>query len=93
MKYEPMNKYAVIENIDEANKVGSLFTPSSTTSPYRLAKLVAIADCPEAAGFAVGDTVLYDVLGAVDHRINNVMVRTVKILNMVMIVRATEDAK
>lgn len=67
---KPRNKYAWIKTIDEANKVGILFTPASTTNQYRLVKILALDEtCREAEGFEVGQVVLCDMIGVVNHRI------------------------
>lgn len=84
---KPKNKYAWIEPIDEANKVGMLYTPGNLSNQYRLARLRAFdGSCPEAEGYTVGDTVLYDTLGAVEHRIGNRTYTTVKMLNFLAVV-------
>lgn len=83
---KPLNKYAVIKNVPDTGKIGSFFIPHNTTSSYRLAELVSVADCDEAKSLSPGMMVLYDVLGAVDHRVGSQTFTTVKILNIVMIV-------
>lgn len=90
----PKNKYAWIKNLDQDGKVGLLYTAPSATNQYRLAKLLAFdTDCPEAQGYEVGQTVLYDTIGAVEHRIGNAMYTTVKILNVVSIVEEKPAAQ
>lgn len=84
----PKNKYAWIKNIDQADKVGSLYVPGSTTNQYRMATLLAFDDeCSESKGLEVNQTVLYDTIGAVDHRIGNAMYTTVKLLNIIAVVQ------
>lgn len=89
----PKNKYAWIKNIDAADKIGSLYVPGSTSNQYRLATIQAFdEECGESKGLEVGQTVLYDTIGAVDHRIGNAMYTTVKVLNIVAIVKQKEQA-
>lgn len=89
MKLEPRNKYAWIKNLDTAEKIGILYAPGNVSNQYRLATLKAFdSDCPEAKGYEVGQTVLYDTIGAVEHRIGNEMFTTVKILNIVAVVNS-----
>lgn len=92
---EPKNKYAWIEPIGSADKVGGglLYAPGNVTNQYRLAKLCAFdKDCPEAEGYEVGQTVLYDTLGAVEHTLGPHKVWTVKIMNIVAVVHHQEAA-
>lgn len=84
---KPMNKYVVIEPIDEPTKTaGGLFMPGNVTNQYRSAKLIALSECDEARGMNVGDIVLYDTLGAISHRIGNQTITTVKVLNILGVV-------
>lgn len=83
----PRNKYAWIEPLDEANKIGMIFTPGNVSNQYRLAKLLAFdSNCDESKGYEVGQIVLYDTLGAVEHRIGNRMYTTVRMLNFLAVV-------
>lgn len=86
-KLKPRNKYAWIKTIDEANKVGSLYTPGNVTNQYRLATIKAIdEDAAEAKGFAVGDVVLCDMIGMVSHRVGNQTLETCLIKNFLGVV-------
>lgn len=86
---KPMNKHVVIKPIDEANKVGSLFIPGSSSNQYRLGLIEALADCDEAKGLNVGDTVLYDTIGCVAHRVGNQTITTMKVMNIVGVISET----
>ena len=88
LKLEPKNKYAWIRTIDEDQKVGTLYVPGNVSNSYRLAEVLALdSDCPEAKGISVGDRVLYDTIGSVAHRIGNSTYTTVRVLNILAVVR------
>lgn len=93
MKYtlQPVNKYIVIETLDDGDKVGSLYLPGNTSNQYRMAKVVAVSDCDECKYLEVGDTILYDTLGAVSHRVGNSSIQTVKALNVLGKVNQVEE--
>lgn len=89
LQLQPKNKYVWIEPIDEPNKVagGLLYAPGNVTNQYRIAKLLAFdGDCPEAKGYEVGQTVLYDTVGAVEHKFGPQRLTTMKIMNILAIV-------
>lgn len=88
----PKNKYVWLQPIDEAQKVGSIYMPGNVSNMYRLAKVMGIAECDEAKNIAVGDTVLYDTVGAVEHRIGNRMYTTVKVMNIIAVVTNKEES-
>lgn len=95
MKFDirPMNKYLVIDPIKEDERVGGglLFAPGNALEKqYRMARIVAKDECDEAKGLSVGDVVLYDAIGAVNHRVANQSFTTVKVLNVLAIVKAEE---
>ena len=87
---KPMNKHIVLDPIAEDEKVagGLLYRPSNTLEKqHRLAKVVAVSQCDELGDLKVGDTVLYDAIGSVSHRVANQSFTTVRILNVIAIVR------
>ncbi len=87
------NEYAWIKPVDEADKVGMLYVPGNATNQYRVAVLLGFdADSAKAKGYEVGQTVLYDTLGAVEHRLNNTMYTTVKMANIVAVLDKKEQA-
>ena len=89
----PRNKHAWIKTIDEANKIGTLFTPANVTNQYRLATIVALdVSCDEAKGFKAGDVVLCDMIGVVSHRIGNQTMETCLIRNFLGVVVAKGEA-
>lgn len=84
---KPRNKHAWIKTIDEANKVGSLYTPHSVTNQYRLATIVDLdGEAEEARGFKPGDVVLVDMIGVVSHRVGTQTIETCLIRNFLGIV-------
>jgi co-chaperonin GroES (HSP10) len=90
----PMNKHMVIEAIKADEKVGEgiLFAPGNALEKqYRLGRITALAECDESKGLSVGMTVLYDSIGAVDHRVGKQGFTTVKVLNVVGIVQPKSD--
>lgn len=91
VELKPMNKYLVIKSIKEDEKVGGglLYAPGSALEKqHKTGKIVAIAECDEAKCLHVGDVVLYDSIGSVDHRVGNQMFTTVKILNVIAVVES-----
>lgn len=91
IELKPLNKYLVIDAIKEDQKIGSLYIPgNSLEKQYRLAKVIAKDDCEEAKSIDVGDTVLYDAIGMVTHRINDKSYSTVKALNVIGVVKQTQ---
>jgi co-chaperonin GroES (HSP10) len=92
VELKPMNKYLVIKAIKEDEKVGGglLYAPGSALEKHKTGKIVAIAPCDEAKDLHTGDIVLYDSIGSVDHRIGNQMFTTVKVLNIIAIVKEVE---
>jgi co-chaperonin GroES (HSP10) len=91
---KPMNKYLVIKAIKEDEKVGGglLYAPGSALEKqHKTGKIVAIAPCDEAKDLNEGDVVLYDSIGSVDHRVGNQMFTTVKVLNVIAIVRPVAE--
>lgn len=90
---KPRNKHAWIKTIDEANKIGNLFTPGNMTNAYRLATIMAIdEECHEAQGFEVGNIVLCDMIGVVSHRVGSQSFETCLIRNFVAIVEPKTTA-
>jgi co-chaperonin GroES (HSP10) len=91
IKYEllPRNKHIVVENVKTDEKIGSgvLFAPGNMTNVYKIAKVIAVASCDETKEIQPGDNVLYDSIGAVDHRVGNQTITTVKALNVIGVVR------
>jgi co-chaperonin GroES (HSP10) len=83
---KPMNKYVWLDPITAENKVGSLYVVSHSQNSYQLGKVRAVADCDEAKGITIGSTVLYDTLGAVNHRVGTQSITTVKVMNIVGVV-------
>lgn len=84
---KPRNRYAWIKTIDEANKVGNLYTPGNVTNQYRLATIVALdEDADEARGFKAGDVVLCDMVGVTSHRIGNQTMETCLIKNFLGVI-------
>lgn len=87
----PLNKHIVLDPIKDDEKVGKegiIIAPGNALEKqYRLARIVAKHDCDEARHLTVGDTVLYDAIGAVTHRIGKQSFTTVKALNVLGIVR------
>jgi co-chaperonin GroES (HSP10) len=94
VELKPMNKYLVIKAIKEDEKVGGglLYAPGSALEKqHKTGKIVAIAPCDEAKDLNEGDVVLYDSIGSVDHRVGNQMFTTVKVLNVIAIVRPVAE--
>lgn len=90
---KPKNKHAWIRTLDEANKIGTLYTPGNVTNQYRLAKIVALdEECHEAQGFEAGQVVLCDTIGVTKHRIGMQSVETCLIRNFVAVVIEKEAA-
>ncbi len=90
VELKPMNKYLVIKAIKEDEKVGGglLYAPANALEKqHKTGKIVAIAPCEEAKDLHTGDIVLYDSIGSVDHRIGNQMFTTVRVLNVIAIVK------
>lgn len=89
---KPRNKYAWIKTIDEANRVGSLYTPGNVTNQYRLATIVDLdSECAESQGFKPGDVVLCDMIGVVSHRIDTQTIETCLIKNFLGVVVPKEE--
>lgn len=90
---KPLNKYAVIKPQAEDEKVGSglLYRPGSALEKqHRMGTIVSFAPCDEAAHLQNGDTVIYDSIGSVEHRVGNQMLTTVKVLNIIATVHKAE---
>jgi co-chaperonin GroES (HSP10) len=90
MKYtlEPKNKHIVIKAIGNSDKVGTLYIPSTANhGTYGQAQVIAVASDCDPAPCAVGDTIIYDTIGSVDHRVGNQGFTTVKALNVVAVVK------
>lgn len=86
----PMNKHIVIKAIKEDEKVGGglLYAPSNALErQHKTGKVLAIAPCEEAGNLKVGDIVLYDSIGSVDHRVGNQGFTTVRVLNVIAVVK------
>lgn len=87
-RLNPRNKHAWIKTIDQANKVGSLYTPGNVTNQYRLATIVALDEsAAEAEGFKAGDVVLCDMIGVVSHRIGTQSLETCLIKNFLGVIK------
>jgi len=86
---KPMNKYVVIKTIEPDQKVagGLLYAPGNVSNQYQLAKVLAVSSCHETECLEVGDTILYDTLGAVNHRIGGQTFTTVKAANILGVVK------
>lgn len=92
VQLKPKNKHAWITVIDEANRVGSLYTPGNTSNPYRLARIIALdSDCAEGQAFEPGQTVLCDMIGVTDHRIGSQTVQVCLIRNFQAIVEQAPE--
>lgn len=92
---KPRNKYLVIEMVKEDEKVGSgiLFAPGNALEKqHKVGRVVAVAECEEAEKIHPGDTILYDAIGAVTHRIGNQSFTTVKVLNVLGVIVKKEEA-
>lgn len=90
IELKPMNKNIVLATIKESEKVGGglLYAPDSALQKqHRTGKVIAIAPCEEAGDLKVGDIVLYDTIGSVDHRVGNQGFTTVRVLNVIAIVK------
>ena len=87
---KPMNKYVWLDPITAENKVGSLYVVSHSQNSYQLGKIRDISDCDETSGLKPGMTVLYDALGAVNHRVGQQTITTVKAVNIVGVVSEVE---
>jgi len=90
VELKPMNKYLVIQAIKEDEKVGGglLYAPGSALEKqHKTGKIIAIAACDEAGDLKVGDVVLYDSIGSVDHRVGKQMFTTVRVLNVLAVVK------
>lgn len=87
----PMNKYLVLDPIKEDEKVGKegiIIAPGNALEKqFRLARIAAKDNCDEANGLEVGDTVLYDHIGAVTHRVGKQSFTTVRALNVLAVVK------
>jgi co-chaperonin GroES (HSP10) len=90
VELKPMNKHIVIQAIKQDEKVGGglLYAPSNALEKqHKTGKVLAIASCDEAADLKVGDLVLYDSIGSVDHRVGNQMFTTVKVMNVLAVIK------
>ncbi len=87
---KPLNKYIVIEPIDEADKVGSIYVPGNVTNSYRMARVIAVSKCDETEGMTAGSKVLYDTLGEIRHRVGNQTFITVKAVNVIGLLKHHE---
>ena len=88
---KPLNKYVWIDPITAENKVGSLYIVSHSQNSYQLGKVLAFSECDESKGLSVGDTVLYDALGATAHRLGKQSLTTVPVKNILAIVSERDD--
>lgn len=92
-KYElvPMNKYVVIKPQAEDEKVGLLYRPASALEKqHKTGTIIAFDECDEAKKLRVGAQVIYDSIGSVEHRVGNEMFTTVKVLNIIAVVRPVQ---
>lgn len=90
VELKPMNKHIVIQAVKSDEKVGGglLYAPGSALqTQHRTAKIIALAPCDEAKDLHVGDLVLYDTIGSVDHRVGNQMFTTVKVMNVIAVIK------
>jgi co-chaperonin GroES (HSP10) len=86
----PLNKYVVIKPQQEDEKVGSgiLYRPGSALEKqHRMGQIVSFDECDESKKLTVGATVIYDSIGAVEHRVGNQMFTTVRVLNIIALVK------
>jgi len=94
VELKPMNKHIVIQAIKQDEKVGGglLYAPSNALErQHKTGKVLAIAPCEEAGDLKVGDLVLYDSIGAVDHRVGNQGFTTVRVLNVIAVIKEAAD--
>lgn len=92
IELRPMNKYLVIQEVKQDTKMSNgLYMPGNVSSQYGTAKVLAIAECDEAKGLAVGDTVLYDTIGAVSHRVGNQSLTTIKVMNVLGVLTSSGE--
>lgn len=90
VELKPMNKYIVVKAMKEDEKVGSglLYAPGNALErQHKMGVVTAIAPCEEAGDLKVGDMILYDSIGSVEHRVGNQMFTTVRVLNVLAIVQ------
>ena len=95
VELKPMNKHIVIQAIKQDEKVGGglLYAPGNALErQHKTGKVLAIAPCEEAGDLKVGDLVLYDSIGSVDHRVGNQGFTTVRVLNVIAVIKdVTQD--
>lgn len=90
----PMNKYIVIDPIKDDEKIagGLLFAPGNLQEKqHKMGRIVSISSCEETKGLTPGQTVLYDSIGSVTHRVGNQSFTTVKAINVVALVTPKEN--
>lgn len=90
IELKPMNKHIVIQAVKSDEKVGGglLYAPGNALErQHKTGKVLAIAACDEAGDLKVGDLVLYDSVGSVEHRVGNQMFTTVRVLNVIAVVQ------
>lgn len=83
---KPKNKHLTVTAVAQSEKVGSLYVPTAAQEKqYRQGTVTGVAKCDEAEAedIWVGDVVLYDSYGAVDHRIGDTTVTTVPLKNVI----------
>ena len=87
---KPKNKHLTVKAVAKSEKVGAeglIYAPGNMQEgQYRQGTVTAVAECEEAEteDIQVGDVILYDGYGAVDHRVGNTTVTTVPIRNVLL---------
>ncbi len=94
VELKPMNKNIVIQALKQDERIGSgiLIAPGNALErQHKTGRVLAIAPCEEAGDLKVGDLVLYDSIGAVDHRVGNQGFTTVRVLNVIAVIKEAPD--
>lgn len=93
LELKPLNKYIVIKVIAQSEKIGEglLYAPGNAlAAQYRMATVIAVSECDETTGLEAGQTILYDTIGEVNHRVGKQTITTVLARNVIGIVNDIE---
>ncbi len=92
IRLTPMNKHLVLQNCAVSDKLGSgliYAAGRNDHAQFRQAIVMALTACDETKHLTVGDRILYDTIGAVEHTIEGEKFVTVKAANVVSIIVET----
>lgn len=89
IKLNPVNKHLVVQNSAVSDKLGSgliYAAGRNDHAQFKQATIVAMAECDETKNLSVGDRILYDTIGAVEHAIEGEKFVTVKAANVIAVI-------